>query len=308
MSEAECQAGLLDPQCAKHKKGIKNLALLFCGKSWGITVEKLRLQYAIMRKSLWRRFVKRKISKRTWIWIVVWLVLGVAAIVTGVVLALVNGQENGERCPKGTHKMCSVLAGGEKRCRCEEDHSTPHFEKPMIYLYPEDATSVNVRLGTPEKITTSYPEYTDGWDVTAYPCGKLIDNNTGRELYGLYWEGKDVGLEIGDSGFVVRGEDAAEFLEEKLAILGLNDREAEEFIVYWLPKLQDNEYNLVRFADKAEIDEYMPLEITPKPDTIIRILMLVKAIDTPIDIAEQDLGETPTRSDFTVVEWGGSEI
>lgn len=30
--------------------------------------------------------------------------------------------------------------------------------------------------------------------------------------------------------------------EEKLEILGLNYKETEEFIVYWLPKLEQNEY------------------------------------------------------------------
>ena len=34
-------------------------------------------------------------------------------------------------------------------------------------------------------------------------------------------------------GFVVKGEDSAAFLEEKLEILGLNYKEAEEFIIYW---------------------------------------------------------------------------
>ena len=41
--------------------------------------------------------------------------------------------------------------------------------------------------------------------------------------------------------------------EEKLAILGLNEREAEEFIIYWLPKLESNKYNYIRFATEEEI-------------------------------------------------------
>lgn len=52
-------------------------------------------------------------------------------------------------------------------------------------------------------------------------------------------------------------------MEEKLAILGLNDREAEEFIIYWLPKLQENEYNYTIFASMDEINENMPLGIFP---------------------------------------------
>ena len=51
----------------------------------------------------------------------------------------------------------------------------------------------------------------------------------------------------------------------------------------------------------------MPLEITPKPDTIIRIVMEFKGLEEPIQIKEQKL-ITPQRTGFTVVEWGGTEI
>ena len=41
-------------------------------------------------------------------------------------------------------------------------------------------------------------------------------------------------------GFVVRGSDTAAFLREKLAYMGLTPREYNEFIVYWLPRMQNN--------------------------------------------------------------------
>jgi hypothetical protein len=108
-------------------------------------------------------------------------------------------------------------------------------------------------------------------------------------------------------GFVVKGEDTSKFLEEKLSILGLTERETEEFIVYWLPKLEANEYNFIKFETLDEINENMPLEISPTPDTIIRVMMDWKAIDEYIEIPEQKL-TTTQRNGFTVVEWGGSEI
>ena len=51
----------------------------------------------------------------------------------------------------------------------------------------------------------------------------------------------------------------------------------------------------------------MPLDITPNPDTIIRILMDYKPLDKKIIVKEQNL-ITSERTGFTVVEWGGSEI
>ncbi len=179
--------------------------------------------------------------------------------------------------------------------------------KPMIYLYPEKEMDINVKLGNPNLLTTVYPKYNNGWSVKAYPSGKLIDNNTGRELYGLYWEGKNYFSKVTNEGFVIKGEDTAKFLEEKLEILGLTERESEEFIVYWLPQMEHNAYNYIRFATMKEINKYMPININPKPDTIIRIMMEFTPLDKKIDVKEQKLNRI-TRKGFTAVEWGGNLI
>ena len=74
-----------------------------------------------------------------------------------------------------------------------------------------------------------------------------------------------------------------------------------------MPILQKNKYNYIKFASIDEINENMPIEINPKPDTLIRVLMLFKGLSNPIGVKEQKL-EKPIRTGFTVVEWGGTEI
>ncbi len=180
--------------------------------------------------------------------------------------------------------------------------------KPIIYLYPEETTELSVTLGKAQNITCSYPKYdSDGWQVIAHPNGDLEDKDTGRKLYALYWEGINDNKAKLKEGFVVKKENTISFLEEKLAILGLNERESEEFIVYWLPKLQENEYNLIRFETKEEIDENMPLYFSKQPDTVIRVLMQYKGLKRYKEIPEQTL-EKPERKGFVAVEWGGTEI
>ena len=180
-------------------------------------------------------------------------------------------------------------------------------KKPIIYLYPKQETEVTVKVENPQNLTHTYPKYENEWKILAKPNGDLKDLKTGRNLYALYWEGINTVKPNMNEGFIVKGEDTIEFLEEKLEILGLNERETEEFIVYWLPKLESNKYNFIRFQKEEEINSNMPLEITPKPDTVIRIVMEFKGLEEPIQIQEQKLS-TPQRTGFTVVEWGGTEI
>ena len=180
-------------------------------------------------------------------------------------------------------------------------------EKPVIYLYPTEETDVNVRLTLNGDLTVSYPTYpTDGWTVTASTDGTLTDVG-GRTYDSLFWEAAlDAEYDL-STGFCVRGEDTAAFLEETLSALGLTDTEANAFIVYWLPRMQNNACNLITFQTTAYTDA-ADLDITPTPDTVIRVFMVWHALDREIDIPLQILPAAPAREGFTVVEWGGAEI
>lgn len=181
------------------------------------------------------------------------------------------------------------------------------LKKPVIYLYPEMQTEVNVKLNNEELLTHTYPKYINSWNVIANPNGELIDKDTGRNLYCLYYESDDNSKIDMTEGFVIEGKETIKFLEDKLELLGLNEREANEFIIYWLPKMENNNYNYIRFRTYEEINDYMGLEISPKPDSIIRITMDFKPLDKYTQVKEQEL-KTPERTGFTVVEWGGREL
>lgn len=178
--------------------------------------------------------------------------------------------------------------------------------KPIIYIYPEEEQIVDVKLGYKENLLVSYPVYDEGWNVLAKPDGTLIDNKTNRELYSLYYESQNkIDFKIEEDGFVISKEELIPFLEEKLEILGLNPREQEEFIIYWLPILQKNNYTYIRFAEQEEINKNMPLQIEPKPQTTIRVLMTFKGLENKINVKEQELTKVE-RKGYTVVEWGAT--
>ena len=73
-----------------------------------------------------------------------------------------------------------------------------------------------------------------------------------------------------------------------------------------MPVLLKNKLSLCSFQSKKFFDN-IKLNVTPKPDTMIRIFLCIKKIDTLIDIKEQNL-EKNERKGFTVIEWGGSDF
>ena len=177
--------------------------------------------------------------------------------------------------------------------------------KPVIYLYPQKEMEVAVSLQLKGQLTCTYPAYNDGWQVTAAPDGTLTDEK-GQTYNYLYWEGETNAQWDMTEGFCVKGADAAAFLEEALEKLGLTRREANEFIVYWLPLMERNPYNMISFQTAA-YTEAAKLNIEPAPDTLIRVFMTWKRCEDQITLPEQVL-TPPERKGFTVVEWGGTEI
>ena len=177
--------------------------------------------------------------------------------------------------------------------------------KPVIYLYPEQETTVSVSLDYAGMLTATYPAYENGWTVTAEPDGTLYDKN-GNEYSYLFWEGENKTDYDFSTGFCVAGADTADFLREKLAEIGLTPREYNEFIVYWLPKMQDNPYNLISFQSEAYTDA-AKLDIDPTPDSVLRVFMAWKPLHRAQTIEPQTFASFE-RNGFTVVEWGGCEV
>lgn len=220
---------------------------------------------------------------------------------------------------KKTQKNASLLIRVSKKCdtineknvRFEinyiDDSIPDTIDKPMIYIYPTNDIDLKIKLVNDDKLTHTYPKYNNEWNVHVAKDGNIYDYKTKRNYYALYWEGIDNTSIDMNEGFVVKGEQTVTFLENKLSYLGLNDKEINEFIVYWLNKMEDNNYNFIRFRTMEEINEYMPLEFSQKPDTLIRVIMDFKPLNEKIDVKEQKL-EKVERKGFAIVEWGGREI
>jgi hypothetical protein len=195
-----------------------------------------------------------------------------------------------EKKPKKLRKICNV-------------------KKPIIYLYPKKPIDISIQINMKNsninKFTVVYPKFNkenNTWNVHAKPNGDIIIND--RTYPYLFWEAQSYVTDEINEGFIVKDEDSEKFLEEKLKILGLNDKESTDFITFWLPILLANKLSVCTFQSK-EYYENFELKIEPKPDSLIRIFLAIKKLKAPINIKEQKL-EKIERKGYTVVEWGGS--
>lgn len=210
--------------------------------------------------------------------------------------------------------VCLMLAGCSKSGKPQETPSQTLptddvvAEKPVIYLYGYDNENVSVRLSLKGELTCTYPKYDDknGWEIVAKKDSSLVDTNKKTYSY-LYWEGNlDTEYDFKE-GYCIRGKDTADFLEKELKALGLNRKEMNEFIIYWLPRMEKNNYNVISFQTKA-YTEAAKLDVVPKPDKTFRVFMAWYPSAEFVEIKEQEF-TVPSRGPGKIlVEWGGAEV
>ncbi len=208
--------------------------------------------------------------------------------------------------------------------------------KPVIYLYPTEATKINVKFNSPMQLDVDIPKYSEskGWNVIAKPNGQLQDLQTNltdckqlettneKTKFGqeyalqacqknnypyIYWAGNtSQSYPKINSGFVVGKENLEASLHAKLIYIGLNQKETQDMLDYWLPQMLSKNKDFYRFSllQTKKLDQLLPMTVSPKPESAIRVFLDWQELDTPIQITEQKLIQE-SRNGYTMIEWGG---
>ena len=173
--------------------------------------------------------------------------------------------------------------------------------KPVIYLYPEKTTAVSVKVGA--KVTKSEPVYNNGWEATADPDGKLV---VGQKTFdSLFWEGIGIGeYPTITTGSIVANSDVKNTITNQLSYIGLNTKETDDFLDFWMPKMPSTHYVRLSWLQNSEMDKLAPLTISPTPTSVIRVFLDFEGLNTITNLPVQKLIPMK-RTGFTVVEWGG---
>jgi len=215
-----------------------------------------------------------------------------------------------------------AVCGGETVTLDLAAHSRDYLEpvrKPNLYLYPPQTTEVSVRLEFGESCALTYsdPHYGDGWNVTVEPDGSLSDSRgylvgevDGEEVifdaprYGYLFYEADVPVEWQHEwGWLVESADLHGFFEGNLRAYGFNEREIEDFLDYWIPRLNAGYYAVFPQL-AADIEPLIGLDVDPEPASVLRLYYHLVA--DPLfggELAPPEIVPFE-RTGFAVVEWG----
>jgi hypothetical protein len=176
--------------------------------------------------------------------------------------------------------------------------------KPVIYLYPDKPTEITVQVGA--DVTVSEPTYSSGWkNVVAQPSGQL--SYQGQTYSNLFWEGTGHGPYPQDSrsrGVIVPSSQSVTTITSQLQAQGLNQQEITDFLSFWQPKLPTKNFVRLTWLNKPELDRLAPLYVNPVPKNSIRVFLEFEELSAPYALSSQSFTK-PTRSGYTLVEWGG---
>ena len=220
----------------------------------------------------------------------------------------IGGSVSNIELEKGKLKTLTIYVSQKHELPFNDDNG-PVVKKPVIYFYPEKEMDLTIQLKPQGEISFSYPAYNKGWKAIVTPNG---DIKIGEKTYPyLFWEGNlNQKKTVSDfkSGFVIEKTQVVAFLEEKLAYMGLNQREMTDFITFWAPQMEQHEFNFVHFVCAEEYAaQIAELEMSVKPDSEIRINLFFAPVNADFKTPVQSLQQFK-RSGFTVVEWGGAVL
>ena len=173
--------------------------------------------------------------------------------------------------------------------------------KPNIYLYPEETVELDVNIVFPHggQITTSIPDYNDGWHITVEPSG-IING----EYECLFYESLQPDYGQYAVGWVVIREELEDFFRNNMAQTGFNQKEIDDFIEYWIPRLTEYPYYAIYPQYNDELEEMVKLEFSVQPQSLIRLIYSVRGLeDNNLNIQEPVIPPF-AREGFTVTEWG----
>jgi hypothetical protein len=183
----------------------------------------------------------------------------------------------------------------------EQNPDTLCVRKPNIYIYPTQKIKLDVYLNFPNggSIVQSSPQYNNGWKITVDTSG-LIDD----EYHYLFYECRVPNYFQKEKGWIIKQKNLENFFRKNLSLTGFLNKEMEDFIEYWIPRLDYSTEYIIYPQFRNDIIPLIELNISEIPDCILRYFYLIEENSKGIITIDKPVIPTFKRSEFTVAEWG----
>jgi len=192
---------------------------------------------------------------------------------------------------------------------CEPDDDDNEYEcdtcimvyKPNIYIYPTEQIDLSVKLSFPlgGKVVTSIPEYGTGWNINVDTSG-MINNSYSY----LFYESTQPDIWQRNYGWIIQTDKLELFFRQNMADYGFNGREVDDFIEYWIPRLNDYPIYSIYPQVKSIIDDAIQLDLSVQPDNILRLFYVIKGDNQIQDKLTEPTIDKFKREGYFVTEWG----
>lgn len=192
--------------------------------------------------------------------------------------------------------------------RCEIVGAVNHpnmkcYDSPL-YLYPEQ--QIEVLATTRNRVFETGPRDTlSKWLVTADKDGTITDQN-GKVYDKISYDYSSDELLPKQDGIVVSANQLEPSLEEYAKNLGLNEKESSDFVSYWYNKLNNTApFIQMSHYSRAQSAEIVKMDIDPRPDTFVPIVMYFKKLYFPTILPKPTFEPILTRDGFFALDWSG---
>lgn len=147
--------------------------------------------------------------------------------------------------------------------------------KPVVYVYKKNAIDIKVSLDLFGKgfFTKLIPGFSTGttWDIRTQQNGLTVIDKGFYEY--LYYSVKVKGYRFNKDGWIIQGNEAVWFFEDKLPKLNFRVQEQKDFIDFWKDQFKKDSYYFVSFKYNREMDKMVGLFFDKKPTSIERVLL-----------------------------------
>ncbi|MBN1542274.1 hypothetical protein JW992_09025 [candidate division KSB1 bacterium] len=119
----------------------------------------------------------------------------------------------------------------------------------------------------------------------------------------MYYESRTPDLYQTETGWIVERGNLQNFFQENLSEYGFNPNETNDFIHYWIPRLQRAEFYAIYPQTRPVLDKIIKLGFSHQPDSILRLFYVIKVANDDSMVPAPQI-EPFERKGFAVAEWG----